>query len=765
MLALALGTLIALLAGTGPGCSGDHGPPESGAARGGAARAAGFIDSRTCAECHPHEAAGWAGSHHDDAMQPATPATVLGDFDDAYFEQQGQRARFSREGDRHRVRTEGPDGVEADFDVAYTFGVDPLQQYLIELPGGRLQCLTIAWDVHAKRWFSLYPDERFAADDPLHWTGRYQRWNAMCAECHSTAIDKGYDPVSDTYRTSWHEPDVGCQACHGPGGEHVERERARAAGRPAAPGSGLSVRLARGDSAAQLDACARCHSRREALTESYVHGEPFVEHFAPARLTEGLYTADGQIEGEVFDWGSFVQSKMHARGVTCSDCHDPHSLELWLPGDAVCTQCHTTQAPHERFPTLTAKRYDSPEHHHHPVESEGARCVSCHMPARTYMICDARRDHSLRIPRPDVSARIGTPNACNGCHTDRSADWAAEQVAQWRGPDAAPLEEPFALAFFAARRGERSAAPALAALVGDAEEPALVRATALELLGALKSGESALVAALEDKDPLVRASAVRGLDGFSAERVLRPWVAALGDPSRAVQVDLGRVLAGLDPSSLPIADAERWRAARGAFRAAQDAALDLPAAHLNLGLDAQRRGAPAEAIEAFERALELDPWFLPARFDLANLLDALDRPAAAERVLAAGRERAPEDGELAYSHGLVLATLGRLEESAAALASASRALPGRARVRFNHGAVLMRLERSADAEAVLLEAAGLDPDDLDAVAALASLYAKRGELERARPWAERLEAAGVPGVRGWWEGLKPQPNEARARED
>ena len=265
-----------------------------------------YVDSQSCSLCHIEEWEAWSGSHHDLAMQIASEGTVLGDFDDAVFEHMGVTSRFFRKGGGFWVNTEGPDGELADFEIGYTFGVEPLQQYLVEFPGGRMQCLTIAWDTEAKRWFHLYPNERIPHDDELHWTGRYQRWNAMCAECHSTQLEKNYDAETDTYNTTWHEIDVGCQACHGPGGEHVAWAEKYASGKAdLEDDKGLEVLLRFGEPRGQLDACSPCHSRRTPIRGDYVHGESFHANYIGEHLREGLYHADGQILDEVYVWGSF----------------------------------------------------------------------------------------------------------------------------------------------------------------------------------------------------------------------------------------------------------------------------------------------------------------------------------------------------------------------------------------------------------------------------------------------------------------------------
>lgn len=695
-----------------------------------------FVDESACAECHAAEAQAWRGSHHDMAMQPATEETVLGNFDGVVFEDRGLRARFFRQGSRFLVETEGPDGRPGTFEVAYTFGFTPLQQYLIPFPGGRYQCLTIAWDSVRGRWFNLYPDQRFEPGDPLHWTGRYQRWNAMCADCHSTDLRKGYDPETDTYSTTWFQIDVGCQACHGPGQAHLEWARSWTQTGPPAPGSdlGLMVDFAAGDSFYQVDQCARCHSRRHRISPVHVPGRALLDDYVPETLRADLYHADGQILAEVYVYGSFLQSRMYHAGVRCSDCHDPHTAALRTPGDATCLACHNPTPP-ERFPGLRARRYDTSEHHHHPPESEGARCVSCHMLQRPYMVVDPRRDHSFRIPRPDLTVELGTPNACNDCHADRDASWAAEAVETWFGQE---RPASFAPILARARRGDEGAGAELARLAADPDRPAIVRATALEHLAGYAEGAGALLAAASDRDPLVRATAAAHLDAGPPEQAVPILVELLRDPRRAVRLNAAKTLATLGLERLPAEAAGDWRAAWDDYERAQRADMDFPGPYLNLGVVDDRAGRQAEAEAAYRAALQRDPWFLPARFNLANLLNRTGRNDEAEALLRAGLELSPEEGELHYSLGLLLNEMGRPEECAQELRQAAERMPERGRVRFNLALALLALERPAEAERELIAAARADPRDPEIAWTLADLYARRGEWALALPYAEAL---------------------------
>ncbi|MGD8328507.1 MAG: multiheme c-type cytochrome, partial [Acidobacteriota bacterium] len=406
------------------GCAGAGDATGSrGAVDGRALSTATYVGRQRCAACHAEQEAGWRGSDHDRAMEVAAPGSVLGDFDDAIFEHDGRRERFFRRGDEFWVELSESDGTTRELPVAFTFGVRPLQQYLIGLPDGRYQALDVAWDVRpqadgGQRWFYLRPGESPPPGDPLHWTGVAYTWNTMCADCHSTDLRKNYDADSDSYATTYAEIDVSCEACHGPGSAHSEWARARpqdtaTAGQPDPPArdaamsaaemglqvdfprivdhsweinpdTGLARREPPGAPAYDVELCGRCHARRADIAEDYRFGAPVSDFYRVSLLDEGLYHADGQIRDEVFVYGSFLQSRMYQSGVGCSDCHDPHGLETYNAGNALCNRCHL------------GSKFDTPEHYHHEVGTPGAGCVDCHMPTTTYMVVDPRRDHSFR---------------------------------------------------------------------------------------------------------------------------------------------------------------------------------------------------------------------------------------------------------------------------------------------------------------------------------------------------------------------------------
>jgi predicted CXXCH cytochrome family protein len=378
-----------------------------------------FVGSSSCATCHADEHLAWQGSHHDLAMQVATPETVLGDFDNASFTYNGIVTTFSRRGDDFFVTTDGEDGKLTQFPVPYVFGVYPLQQYLLPLSRGRLQALSITWDARPKeqggqRWYHLYPDEPIVAGDPLHWTGPYQNWNTRCAECHSTDLQKNYDAKTRTFNTTYEEINVGCESCHGPGSAHIDlaatgkliggkdsgfqTQLAQRGEWEFPPGEAIARRRTALESNAQIDNCARCHARRGTLGD-YHYGADLLDTHRLSLVQSPLYYHDGQIRDEVYVYGSFVQSKMHMAGVVCSNCHEPHTAQLRTPGNAICAQCHKPDV------------YDSTQHHHHPADSAGAQCANCHMPETTPPPRPQRRDgHAQRVqPVPHGSGcRLGT---------------------------------------------------------------------------------------------------------------------------------------------------------------------------------------------------------------------------------------------------------------------------------------------------------------------------------------------------------------------
>jgi tetratricopeptide (TPR) repeat protein len=712
-----------------------------------------FVGAHACSECHHDEFIRWTSSHHQLAMQPATDTTVFGDFNNVKFTNAGVASTFFRRGGKFMVRTDGPDAALRNYEIKFTFGVSPLQQYLIEMPGGRLQAFGIAWDSRLRerggqRWLFLYPGQKISASNPLHWTSIDQTWNYMCADCHSTNVRKNYDNHSRTYATSYAEINVACEACHGPGSNHVMWAKKQGDWKKLAANEGLTIalderKLARWiidpatgvprrslprTSEREIQMCARCHARRGQIHEDHVHGQPVGDDYRVALLEDDLYFPDGQIKGEVYEYGSFIQSRMFHAGVTCSDCHDPHTLKLRAEGNNVCLQCHPAQ------------KYDSPKHHFHKSGSAGAQCVECHMPTRTYMVIDERRDHSIRIPRPDLSLEIGTPNACNQCHADKSAHWAADAMSKWYGQVPAGLQQ-FADALLAGTEGAPGARQSLSALVVNRAQPAIARATALSLLSAYvpTPTEGPIGMGVAADSALVRRAAARALsnsDPNASSAILAPL---LEDPVRAVRIETADVLANTTEAALPsdlIATLDR---STNEYIAAQELNGDRPEAHLNLGLLFLRERKIDRAEVELKTALSLDPSFGPAAVNLADLYREVGRDGEGEAVLRSVLERSPDDASVLHALGLLMVRLKQNQKALALFAAAARIDPANARYAFVYAVALDDTGQAGDAIETLERSIKLHRYDRDSLAALVGFCEQTGKSAEALDYARRLD--------------------------
>jgi len=716
-----------------------------------------FTGSAACRDCHGAEYSAWLGSHHQLAMQSPGPDTVLGDFDDAEFTYNGVTTRFLRRGDSYLVRTDGEDGELAEFEVAYVFGVYPLQQYLLPLDRGRLQALSIAWDARpaaqgGQRWFHLYPDEVIDHTDPLHWTGPYQNWNSRCAECHSTDVRKNYDPDTHAYDTRYEEVSVGCEACHGPGEQHIAlAEDGALAG---ASRGGFPTDLAqRGNwampekaeiarrtrplqSDAQIDGCGRCHARRGTLGD-YHFGADLLDTHRLTMPRPPAYHVDGQIRDEVYVYGSFVQSRMHLAGVVCSNCHEPHSLQLRAPGNGVCAQCH---AP---------AHYDSERHHHHAPQSAGAQCAACHMPETTYMQVDPRRDHSMRIPRPDLSQLIGTPNACTQCHTGKKAEWAMQALRKWGITFDDTARHP-ARALHHLEQGDTRAVPRLAQLAGDNSAAPIWRATAMEALGEVGGREAMQAAAtmLYHDDPLLRASSVRALQFLSPAQRFQLLEALLDDPVTTVRMEAAVALAGVPLAQLEPEQAAGLTALFEEYLTIQRRHADMPGVLLQTGYFHAARGEPVAAEKAYREAIRLNRQLIPAYINLVDLLRSESRDGEARKLLLQALAIVPEHGPTLHVLGLLETRSGNPGAALDYLGRAAEVESSGIRHRFVYAIALHDLGKPQEAIAQLRSLLRTVPQNEDVLLALANYNAELGRREAAAGYAQTLMQV-APGNRAY----------------
>jgi predicted CXXCH cytochrome family protein len=706
------------------------------------------VGTAVCSSCHANVAKAHRGSDHDRAIEIPARDTVLAPFAGETFAHDGVTTTFSQSGGDYFVKTRGVDGKLQSFRVAYTFGYRPLQQYLLDFGDGRLQAFTVAWDARppgqgGQRYFSLYPGERLVPSDELHWTRFTQNWNFTCADCHSTEFKKGYDQAKDTFASNFVELDVGCEACHGPGSHHLSWT-ADAKAAEADPTKGLVIQLERaaawtippgarsaiprsvGDNLHELETCAPCHARRQQLREGRRVNEPFLDAYLPDLLISPLYQHDGQVDDEVYIYGSFLQSRMFHAGVRCSDCHDSHSLKLRRPGNALCTGCHD------------AGTFDSVAHHHHPGK-RGGECVSCHMPQKTYMQVDPRHDHSIRIPRPDLGPRLGTTDPCTGCHEDRTQAWAAGRISDWFGPT---RRDHYGAALHAAQLREPGAEASLIELTQKSSVPAIVRATALLLLQNYPTATSraALHVGARSEESLLRLGAAEGARGLAPGQRLEVILRLLTDPLLAVRTAAARTIADVPPSQFPSSTQATIKRTVEELRKTERYNADRPDAWLRVALIDAGRGDLDQAVRSLEQALKLDARFVPALVNLADVRRLQQNETEAETLLRRALGVDPLHAEAWHALGLSLVRQKRTAEGVSMLKRAFELRPQNARLAYVYAVALGDGGDIAAAIRVLRRSLEQHPHDPTLIQTLMNYAQKAGDAGLTQEMAARLVA-------------------------
>ena len=664
-------------------------------------------------------------------MAEATPKTVLGNFDNSTFEYNGVTSRFFIENDLYKVSTDNSEGKLETFDISYTFGWEPLQQYLIRFDDGRMQTLSIAWDSRpadkgGQRWFHLYPDESVHADDVLHWTRFGMNWNTNCAECHSTNLEKNYEPATNTFDTTWAEVSVGCEACHGPASEHISWSKNPTENHLKGFEYDLLdakqwARALDQDTAAPLDAsealpseqevCASCHSRR--FKQSEDQDGAFFNNHQIQLIEPGLYHPDGQILDEVYVFGSFAQSKMHSAGVTCSNCHNPHNAQLKAPGDAVCLQCHSP----ETFLTT--------EHHLHPIESDGARCVNCHMPETTYMVVDPRRDHSIRIPRPDLD----TPNACNQCHIEETSEWAAAALKDTHGSPARNTGQ--ALAGIWSQ--DQNSLNRLFRVIGNNDIAPFVKSSAVNQLGNYADQRAVNAAASQlnvDYAPL-RIAAVNALANLPLQNRFQLLYGLLDDENPRVRQLATASLSDIPIDQLPEDAKQRLSASFSEYERSLKSNLDSPGIATQLGNYYGRRGQIDNAVGAYKQANVIEPKFIPALLNLADLYRLSGDEESARATLLEAEKVDDTQPDVKYALGLAHIRSQNRLEAVNYFQAALELAPGRSDYRYAW--VLSLFETGSQAAAIkhTLDGLEISADDQQLLYTLGYFYEQTGENEKA----------------------------------
>ena len=695
-----------------------------------------FVGSAACASCHVEQFQSWKKSHHAKAMNPATDAYVLGDFSGRRFTYAGKTSIFYKKQNSYWVKTEGPNGNLQDYQVSFTLGFEPLQQYVIAFPNGHYQVLSVAWDNRSiaeggQRWFHLYSEERIDYKDPLHWTGPYQKWNSQCAACHVTNWKKEYQWQAGAYNSSWSETGIGCEACHGPGEIHIQaanngfpnKELHMLMGENLAGDwwfrdSKPIATIQKANTKHKMNACLGCHSRRDFIAE-HSPEKPWLESYTPAFIDERLYHADGQILDEVFVGGSFLQSAMHAAGVTCGNCHDPHSGGL-LGGEgknsqqAVCLQCHQ------------ASEYDSNKHHHHEEKSSGAQCVNCHMPHTVYMQVDARRDHSIRIPDPKLTLTTGSPNACNQCHQEETPSWANSVIEHWQSERTSKVKTRGVSVYRNFAYGNKN----------DKELPGILTATLLANSPVQSEQEfAALVKALENPDPLVRLGAVRGFNVVPVEYRKEYLWPLLKDRNKGVRLETFGLLSAVPATVFNQSEKHSFQQSREEFVHAQLLESDRASAWLRLGEVYLNLGEMNEAEKAFLQAEKIEPYLSAVLLNLAELYRIVNKPRESERWLKTALTRSPNDAGAHHAYAMWLVREKRYEESLVSLKSANELAPQNGQIAYAYMVALVELEKFTEAQE-LAQRVNIKTDyGRQTILVLRAAYLQRGMLHD----LERLE--------------------------
>ncbi len=697
-----------------------------------------MVDEQQCRGCHSEQMKDWQGSHHQLAMQEANAETMLGDFNNVTFKAQNETTRFSRKDDGFWVNTPGIDGKNADFKVAYTFGIAPLQQYLIEVGEGRLQALGVAWDTEKNRWFHLYPGQGVNFKNPLHWSKPSQNANFMCVECHTTGYKRNFDAAKNTFDSQWNSLGVGCQACHGPASNHLEWT----AKKGDLIHAGFAVDLKDKDATVEIETCARCHSRRAPLGDGYTVGKRLMDDYLPSPLTRELYALDGKIKDEVFEHGSFAQSKMFDKGVRCSNCHNPHSTELKAPGNGVCLQCHNTAGKTSVTGVdgkgLQAKNYDSIEHTRHTPGQPGSQCVDCHMPGKFYMGNDFRHDHSFSIPNPERAKKLGTPDACLTCHQGKAGDKVTEQFKLWNTATTAQAPR-YDESLWLIRNGQPGAAQALYEQLQRSNLPAIQRATLLAELP-LYPSEQALKLATKDLSnpaPQVRESAVRAISAFLPPPERAPLLTPLlDDPVKAVRIVAARDLLSVARNGLGSAQAN-WNAAIAEYEAVQKSLAERAESNLNLAMLYQASGRNDEVESLLRTALKRDPDFYPALVTLVQWLEANGRGQEAQTLLAQSLKEHPDNALLQHTQGLALVRAGQSAQAMPALRKAAQLEPQNAQYGYVLAVALHDSGKVDEACEELERLLNVQPANRNARLSLIQYYLDNGQEPKAQVLLQR----------------------------
>jgi len=684
-----------------------------------------YVGDQSCKKCHSTEYGEWKQSHHYMSMLPPNDSTVKGDFNNITFTADGVSSRFYKKGKKFYIYTEGDDGKNHEFEVKYIFGFTPLQQYLVQFPEGRLQVPRLSWDVNKKKWFNQYAGQKIPSHDWLHWTGNAQNWNTMCATCHSTNLRKNYDVKTDTYKTSYAVINVSCESCHGAGKQHIDFINGDYKSGERVVGSFMKL-AKKSKQIEELNTCAPCHARISEINGSHIESKEILDNYIPQIPDTEFYHADGQVDDEDYIYTSFLQSRMYHKGVTCSTCHNPHSVKLKRIGNQTCTLCH--------IPT----KYDVPSHTFHKKGTPAAECKNCHMPGKLYMGNDLRHDHSFRVPRPDLSVKYGTPNACSNCHKDKSEKVLAEAIIKWYGPKRVYH---FAEDLIPGSRIDAESEKHLKQLIDNKFVPKIIKATATFYLGSIptQSSLNTILARLASKDSQNRYRALRSLASFPSEN----WIEAVGpllsDKVRAVRIAAADLYITIPSNQVPSNYSKAFALAQIELEKSLRYQTDFSTGNVMLADYYLKLKDYPNAEKFYLRGLKKDSNMNYAWLNLSATYNSQGKNSQALQALESALKNDTKNERIYYNLALLYNEMNNNLAAEKAFAKAVELKSTNSRVYYNYGLLLNQSKKIVAAEKVLLKGIQINPANPELYYALTFVYIQSNNKTKAFQTALKLK--------------------------
>lgn len=680
----------------------------------------GYIGDENCTSCHKEAAESWKGSHHDKAMQLVTEDSVLGDFNDVSVSLDGVAYFFFRKESDFFVKTTELDGSENEYKVTYVFGLTPLQQYIIDFKDGKKQVLRVTWDTIDQKWFHQYAGDEIVITDWLHWSRGAQNWNTMCAECHSTNLKKNYFVEKDSFHTTYSSINVSCESCHGPGAQHLNWANS---GRT----DGDMHMVLGNDQKSQMNMCAPCHARRVKLSKDLIPGLNFEDQYLIQNISSDFYHLDGQILEEDYVYGSFLQSKMHAQGVKCGDCHNVHSNKLKMTGNKLCLQCHVPDT------------YDSPKHHFHQANTEASQCINCHMTGKYYMGNDFRRDHSFRIPRPDQSVAHGTPNACSECHKDKSEEWAAEWVVNWYGEERKPHFSDYLLLSNQTELNvtERKK---LDTFINDLNYPAIARSTVIDNINYTNEEQlKSLLTALNDSSAIVRYNALIQFRSMSPQDRIAIAQKHMVDSTKLVRIGSAQLLVGFEGDGWNETDKLSLYKANEELEEMLYSSADFSTGRLQLGDHFMQTNDIPTAIKHYEKALKMDSLLFPVYTNLATAYSIAKQTDKALETLNIWMDKQPDAARPYYLRALLNFEIGNNDIAEEDLKMAIELNPRDSRSMYNLSTYYYQIKEFQKAEIQVKKALQIEPNNQEIKYLYALILKEMGNIQESNKIIQELQ--------------------------